>query len=85
MTQAEKEERILRVLADGAMPSRALADFAELTTAQFYPAIMLMERAGKVVSEFADMDYPRQRMYRLPASASRCRAPPIRHRNPFIT
>jgi DNA-binding PadR family transcriptional regulator len=65
MTQAEKEARILRQLTEP-MSGKALADFSELSVAQFYPTIMRMEREGKVISAWADGPYPRRRIYRLP-------------------
>jgi DNA-binding PadR family transcriptional regulator len=65
MRQAEKEARILRALTEP-MSGKALADFAELTSGQFYPAIFQMEAEGKVVSSWEDGPYPRRRIYRLP-------------------
>jgi DNA-binding PadR family transcriptional regulator len=67
-TQTEKQRRIIRVLADGPLSGRALADFAELSAGQFYPAIMKMEAAGIVASEWEDGPYPRRRIYRLPTT-----------------
>ena len=65
----ETQARILTVLRDGPLSSNELATNADLGPAQMYPAIVRLEAAGKILSDWQPGTYPRRRIYRLPASA----------------
>jgi DNA-binding PadR family transcriptional regulator len=65
LKQAERERRILELLAREPMSAQALADFGEMSAGQVYPALAKLEAEGVIISLWADGPYPRRRIYRL--------------------
>ena len=59
---------ILGALATHTLRSaKQLRDMTGVGTWRLYPALMALEREGRVASEWENMSYPRRRRYRLVA------------------
>lgn len=66
MTDAE--QKIIEALGAADRQSRTGFELSEATglgTATLYPALARLERDGKLLSCWADGEYPRKRLYRL--------------------
>ena len=62
------EQAVLDALGRYTMRSGAqLSEMMGTTAGKLYPALMALERQGKIVSEWEDMPPPRRRRYKLMA------------------
>ena len=64
MQQAIKERRIKAVLADS-MTLANIRDLTGLSHGQVFSTLVILEAKQKVISEWAELPYPRRRFYRL--------------------
>jgi hypothetical protein len=57
----------LAEIQPGALSGLPLMESTGLNAGRLYVALMHLEAAGRVTSQWADMPYPRRRLYRLAA------------------
>lgn len=60
------EQKILAALSEKpeGMSGAEIGEASGLWSAVLYPALSRLEHEGKVISEWAEGDYPRRRIYR---------------------
>lgn len=72
MTKLSPEEAILHALACGDKSGFKLAEVTAIPTAKLFPALLFLERAGKISSHWqmaGAKGAPRRRLYRLAETA----------------